>query len=168
MSSAVQAHLNAQSASAINPDYYVDQNRGKQNLFEVDHVILNGSTLTLSRDLIHNRRLFATVTTSTTVRLPAPELCIGVEFEMILFTVASGTVSWTSTANASVAGSSAVNILGITVSIEPSAEIQTSGGTPKTSLAITSNSQCTILRFCSIGPYWFINGVSPAISVVFA
>jgi hypothetical protein len=81
-SSLVQARLNSKSISAINPDYYIDNNRVKLHICDIDHVKLNGGTLTLSRDLIHRRRVCATVVSTTTVQLPSPELCIGVELRV--------------------------------------------------------------------------------------
>lgn len=160
MSSAVQANLNSKTTSAINPDYYVDQNRCKLNLCEVDYVILNGGTLVLSRDLIHNKKIFVTVTAATTVRLPAPELCLGVEFEVNFDLVAVGATTFTSTANASVLGSSVINILGTVFS---SNSVISSYHVPKTSLSIAAAfSSCTVLCFRSMGLYWFIEGSSEA------
>jgi hypothetical protein len=166
-SSAVQSQLNSQSVSAINPDYYIDQNRGKQNLYEVDHVILNGGTLVLERDKLHRRKLFTTVAASTTIQLPSPELCVGTEFEVIIKSQGiSNTISFTSTANASVSGSSAVNLVGsiigtVDIDLILSTVVSDTAGIPYATLSLLEvQSHLSFIKFHSVGPYWVIDGVT--------
>lgn len=163
MSSAVQANLNSQATSAINPDYYIDQNRGKQNLFDVDHVILNGGTLTLNRDLLHRRKLALTISAASTVQLPSPELCLGVDFEAIFVTGGAFAITFTSTANASISGGgSAANILATVVAISGAAVVNSSMAVAKTSVIIPVTAGSTVLRFRSVGLYWVIDGICSA------
>lgn len=165
-SSAVQSRLNSQSISAINPDYYIDQNRGKRNLFEVDHVILNGA-LTLSRDLLNRRKLFLTVSGDSTVTLPSPELCLGVGFDAIFLTGAAGVVTFASTANASIVSSTSSNILANIVNNVPLATvIQSTFGVGISAIAFPANSAGTILKFRGLGTHWFVNGISTSNTAV--
>jgi hypothetical protein len=160
-SSAVQSRLNSQSVSAINPDYYIDQNRGKQNLYEIDHITLNGGTLVLSRDLLHMRTLSATVTDTTTIRLPSPELCMGVEFQIIVLTAAAVPMRISTANNASISGSLSNQILGCVISGGVPVTIANSGGVQKTFLTTSIDPSGTVLRIRSLGIHWFIDGTCP-------
>jgi hypothetical protein len=94
-SSPAQSRLNSQSVSTINPDYYVDQNKGKQCLVDVDHATLTGNntSLTLNRDMIHNKIICINPSDSGTylsdgyIYLPSSDVCIGMSFELIILDI---------------------------------------------------------------------------------
>lgn len=160
-SSAVQSRLNSQSISAINPDYYIDQNRGKQNLFDVFYITLNGGgTFVLQPSMIHNGMfLVATCNVLTTLKLPSPELCLGVEFSILCSSTTGARLRISTTANAGSSVSVVNNMRYIISANNPEAFVN--GTQPGAGVTITFQATGVNLLIRSLGPCWFVSGMFP-------
>jgi len=160
-SSAVQSRLNSQSISAINPDYYIDQNRGKQNLFDVFYITLNGGgTFVLQPSMIHNGMfLVATCNVLTTLKLPSPELCLGVEFSILCSSTTGARLRISTTANAGSSVSVVNNMRYIISANNPEALVN--GTQPGAGVTITFQATGVNLLIRSLGHCWFVSGMFP-------